>query len=276
MMINTRHLLSAATVILALMLSFSMVNIREDEEIEMEMKKTNATLITVYDNYESNPELKTGWGFSCLVKTGNKNILFDTGADSPTLLQNMEKLGIDLKEIDMIVLSHIHGDHVGGLTGVLERNPNVVVYMPKSFPEDFKNTVNSHGSEIFEVKGPTEISEGVYTTGELGTWIIEQSLIVSTERGMVVITGCAHPGIVKIVERAKELSNQSIHLVMGGFHLSGESDSTLKDIISSFRRLGVEKAAPCHCSGERARQLFKDEYVDDYISNGVGKVIEIG
>ena len=271
-----KYMLTAVAITMVLILSFSLVNIREDEETEMYMKKTNATLVTVYDNYEYNPELRTGWGFSCLVKTGNKNILFDTGADSSTLLQNMEKLGVDPKDIDTIVLSHIHGDHVGGLTGILERNPGVAVYMPESFPEDFKDTVKSYGSEIFEVKSPSEVSEGVYTTGELGTWIKEQSLMVNTGMGLVVITGCAHPGIVRVVERAKELSNQSIHLVIGGFHLSEESDSTLRDIISSFRRLGVEKAAPCHCSGERARQLFKDEYADDYISNGVGKMIKIG
>jgi 7,8-dihydropterin-6-yl-methyl-4-(beta-D-ribofuranosyl)aminobenzene 5'-phosphate synthase len=262
-------------IILSLLICFA-GQIKENEEIRMEMKKTNATLITVYDNYESNPELKTGWGFSCLVKTSSKGILFDTGADSPTLLQNMEKLGIDPKDIDIIVLSHIHGDHVGGLTGILEKSPNVAVYLPKSFPEDFKNNVKSYGSEIFEVHDPAEITEGVYTTGELGTWTIEQSLIVNTEKGLVVITGCAHPGIVKILEKTKKLSNRSIYLVIGGFHLSGASDSTLKDIISSFRKLGVEKVAPCHCSGEGTRQLFKDEYVNDYISNGVGEVIEIG
>lgn len=267
--------LLAIIVILSLLIYFA-GQIKENGEIRMEMNKTNATLITVYDNYEFNPELKTGWGFSCLVKTRNKTILFDTGADSPTLLQNMEKLEIDPKDIDIIVLSHIHGDHVGGLTGVLEKNPNVAVYMPKSFPEDFKNNVKSYGSEIFEMHNPAEISGGVYTTGELGTWIIEQSLIVSTERGLVVITGCAHPGIVDILEKANELSNESIYLVIGGFHLSGASDSTLKGIISSFRKLDVEKVAPCHCSGETARQLFKDEYINDYISNGVGKVIEIG
>ncbi len=241
----------------------------------MESSQTKVTLTTLYDNYQHDPNLKTGWGFSCLVKVGDKNILFDTGADSPTLLDNMKKLEIDPKDINMIVLSHIHGDHTGGLLGILKMNSNLTVYLPKSFPNDFKKEVKSYKANIVGVGDPTRISESVSTTGELGTWIKEQSLIVKTTKGLVVITGCAHPGIVEILKEVKKVTNENIYLVLGGFHLAGASDSELKKIVKSFRELGVKKAAPCHCSGDRTREFFKEEYKEDFISNGVGKVIEI-
>lgn len=241
----------------------------------MESSQAKITLITLYDNYQHDPNLKTGWGFSCLVKVGNENILFDTGADSSTLLDNMKKLKIDPKEINKIVLSHIHGDHIGGLLGILKSNSDLTVYLPKSFPHGFKKEVESYKAKVVEVSDPISIAESVSTTGELGTWIKEQSLIVKTTKGLVVITGCAHPGIVEILEEVKKITNENIYLVLGGFHLAGTSDSKLKEIIKSFRELEIKKVAPCHCSGDRTRELFKEEYKEDFISNGVGKVVEI-
>lgn len=240
------------------------------------MEKAKITLITIYDNYQADPRLKTGWGFSCLIKIRDKNILFDTGADSETLLFNMEKKEIDPKEINLIVLSHIHGDHVGGLEGILKRNEKVKVYIPTSFPDSLRQKIKSYGGEYIDVKNSMEISEGVYSTGEMGTWIKEQSLIVNTEKGLILITGCAHPGVVNIIEKAKEMfPEKNVFLVLGGFHLSGASNSELKGIIENFRKLGVQKVAPCHCSGDRCRELFKEEYKENFLENGVGKIIEI-
>lgn len=114
-------------------------------------------------------------------------------------------LGIYPKEIDLVVLSHIHGDHVGGLPSFLRKNPEVVVYLPKSFPKGFKDKLKEYEAKIVEVQEPLKICQEVYSTGELGTWIKEHSLIIYTEKGLIVITGCAHPGIVKIVNKAKDL-----------------------------------------------------------------------
>lgn len=267
--------LAACAVILSSISLFNCRATKETEKIEMESGQAKVTVTTVYDNYEHDPKLKTGWGFSCLVKVGDKNILFDTGGESSTSLYNMQKLGIDPKSINTIVLSHIHGDHTGGLRGILEINSDLDVYLLKSFPSDFKNGVKSYKANVVEVSGPVKISESVSTTGELGTWIKEQALIVKTEKGLVVLTGCAHPGIVEMLREAKKITNEEIYLVIGGFHLSGTSDSKLRDIVKSFRELGVKKAAPCHCSGDRTRELFKEEYKEDFISNGVGMVIDI-
>lgn len=246
------------------------------EEIPVEKETIPEIKLTiVYDNNIYDNRLRTGWGFGCLVETGDKNILFDTGADAETLLSNMEILEIDPKSIDIIVLSHIHGDHVGGLFGVLERNSEVEVFLPSSFPQSFKDRVKSFGAMVVEVSGSTQITDGVLTTGEMGTLIKEQALVLKTEEGLIIITGCAHPGVVNIVKKAKEIIGEEVFLVLGGFHLSGASDSELRSIIKDFRVFRVQKAAPCHCSGDRCRELFKKEYRDDYIEVGVGKIIEL-
>ena len=114
-----------------------------------------------------------------------------------------------------------------------------------------------------------KICDGVYTTGELGTWIKEQSLVINTDKGLVVISGCAHPGIVDIVKKAKEQLNKNVYLVLGGFH------SPPLSVVQKFRELGVEKVAPCHCTGDEAIRAFKEEYQENFIENGVGKIISI-
>jgi len=109
----------------------------------------------------------------------------------------------------------------------------------------------------------------------MGIWIKEQSLLILTKKGIIIITGCAHPGIVEIVKRAKELLRSNVLLVMGGFHLIGQSEESIREIISYFKDLNVKYVAPCHCSGDLARKLFKEEYKERYINAGVGKVITL-
>jgi 7,8-dihydropterin-6-yl-methyl-4-(beta-D-ribofuranosyl)aminobenzene 5'-phosphate synthase len=216
--------------------------------------------------------LKTAWGFSCLIEYRGQVILFDTGGDSPTLLANMAALGIDPGQIEAVVLSHNHGDHTGGLSAIL--HGGLTVFVPQSFPKRFKDAVRAR-AQLIEVSEPREIGEEVYTTGELGTGIIEQSLAVRTDEGLVVVTGCAHPGIVEIIGKAKALSGDEVYLVLGGFHLGGKSQKEIEGILSEFRRLGVRKVAPCHCTGEQAIRLFHQEYGEDFIQAGVGKVIRV-
>jgi len=233
-------------------------------------------IIIVYDNNPFDSRLETAWGFSCLVRLPQTTILFDTGGDSPTLLYNMSQLQIDPEEVEVVVLSHIHGDHVGGLGGFLEQNSNVTVYLPKSFPRSLKDEVKSLKAKVEEIYEVSELLPGVYTTGELGDGIREQSLIITTGKGLVIITGCAHPGVLNIIQRAKEIVPDSkVYLVMGGFHLSGASSTRIESIIDSFRQLGVEKIAPCHCSGDVARRLFKQRYGENYIESGAGTIIPL-
>jgi len=207
-------------------------------------------ITVVYDNRTLDPDLSPAWGFSCLV---GDDLLFDTGGDGSRLLSNMVQMEVDVGGIKSAVLSHAHGDHTGGLGVLLAVNKNLTV----------------------EVHEPREIAEGIYTTGEMGRGLVEQALVLTTNQGLVVITGCAHPGIVGIVKKAKEVVNGEVYLVMGGFHLGGASTKAVKDVIADFRRLGVQKVAPCHCTGDRAIGMFAAEYGEDFIEIGVGKGLEI-
>jgi len=196
--------------------------------------------------------------------------------DGSLLLANMEKLGIAPEKVEILVLSHIHVDHVGGLSRFLERSSRpLTVYLPKSFRERFKAGVKQRGAGVAEVGEAVEICERVYTTGELGQSIKEQSLVIRTDEGLVVITGCAHPGVVHIVEKARELFGKDVYLVMGGFHLGGASSATLRQIVDDIQGFGVKHVAPCHCSGDSARKMFAEAYGEDFIRVGVGKSLEV-
>ncbi len=228
----------------------------------------------VYDNNPYKEGLETAWGFACLVSGAEKTILFDTGGGR-SLLDNMEKLTIEPNSIDTVVLSHIHGDHTGGLGSFLEKNSNVAVYLPESFPAKFKDNVRDKGAKIVEVEQSLEICENVYSTGRLGTLRKEQSLVIRTEAGLVVITGCGHPGIVKIVKTAKKLLKENILLVVGGFHLEWATRGKIEKIISAFKQFNVRYVGPCHCTGEKARTLFEKHFGKNYINIGAGKVITL-
>jgi 7,8-dihydropterin-6-yl-methyl-4-(beta-D-ribofuranosyl)aminobenzene 5'-phosphate synthase len=238
---------------------------------QQEMKIT-----TVYDNNPYDHRLRSDWGFSCVVNLPERAILFDTGGNGVILLDNMKRLGIDPKDISMALLSHIHADHVGGLSAFLQKNSEVTVYIPRSFPERLKEEIRYRETALEEVRQAKEIFPGVFTTGELDGGIKEQSLVLRSSRGLVVITGCAHPGIVNIVRKAKEIGKDRVHLVLGGFHLGGVTTSTIEGIIEIFSKLGIEKVAPCHCSGDRARKLFEKHFGPSYIPAGVGKEILLG
>lgn len=233
------------------------------------------SLTIVYDNNPHDDRLETRWGFSCYIKGAEKTILFDVGGEGSVLVSNMEKLKIDPKTVNAIVLSHIHYDHIGGLSHFLKKNATVTVYMPQSLPQSVKDTVRLAGARLADVHKPIKICKDVYSTGELGTFIKEESLIVKTSKGLIVITGCAHPGVVNIVKRAKEILKSDVYLVLGGFHLCWMSLSKVKRIINGVKKEGVKKVAPCHCSGDLARKQFEKAYGKDFILVGAGKTITI-
>jgi 7,8-dihydropterin-6-yl-methyl-4-(beta-D-ribofuranosyl)aminobenzene 5'-phosphate synthase len=240
-----------------------------------ESERSQNRLTILYDNNPYDHRLKSSWGFSCLIELGEKTILFDTGGDGGILLHNMKVLNKAPKAIDMIVLSHIHGDHTGGLWSLLRENPTLKAYIPNSFSQEFEQRVKDHGAEVVRVEAPLEIDRGIYSTGEMDHGVKEQSLLIHTLKGMVLITGCAHPGIVEIVKKAKMLAKEDIYMVIGGWHLSSAGEREIKGIIEAFLRMGIQRVAPCHCTGDRAMAMFKREYGRNFIKAGVGSVVSI-
>ena len=237
------------------------------------MAESKGFLLIVYDNNTLRRDLTASWGFSCLLDLPHACILFDTGGDASILLRNMRQMHIDPDRIDTVVLSHGHGDHTGGLFGLLQVHNDVTVYIPESFPRHFKGEVVFMGARIKEVRGPMMIHPGVYTSGELGKGIKEQSLFLKSEEVLVIVTGCAHPGIAKIAEEAQRLLEERVHMVIGGLHLSGDSRSQISTIVERLDATGVEKIASCHCSGDTAKALLRSHYADHYMPCGVGFVL---
>jgi len=208
----------------------------------------------IYDNCLAKVGLKTGWGFSALIEAENTPaLLFDTGNDSSSLLDNMKQLGIDPTHIGIIVISHAHGDHTGGLSGILAINRQAKVYLPAS---------TSHritGREVVPVSRPVRISESVMSTGELRG--IEQSLAIKTARGIVVVAGCSHPGVGEIIDAASSYGR--VYGIIGGLH--GFRD---------FKRLdGLSLICPCHCTTYKSE--IEDMFPQQYTACGAGLELEL-
>jgi 7,8-dihydropterin-6-yl-methyl-4-(beta-D-ribofuranosyl)aminobenzene 5'-phosphate synthase len=239
--------------------------------------KEDTVLITII--YDNNPFLKglqTDWGFACLVEVGKTKLLFDTGDNGEILLSNMEKLKIDPQSIDLVFLSHFHHDHTGGLSTFLKKNSNVTIYYPNSFPAQLVEEIKKSGAKPIPVSSFQEIQTNIFSIGELGSAIPEQSLAIQTTKGIVIITGCAHPGIVHILEKAKDsFPDELIYLVLGGFHLHNQNEKDISKKVNEIIKMEIVSVAPCHCSGDIARKIFKDIYGNNFIEIGVGKVIHV-
>ncbi|MDI6814094.1 MAG: MBL fold metallo-hydrolase, partial [Desulfitobacteriaceae bacterium] len=190
-------------------------------------------------------------------------ILFDTGASGEILIHNMQRMGIQKEDIDIIALSHEHWDHTGGLRAVL--HPGVGVCLPSSFPLGLKKHVAKEAASVVEISEPKEIVPGVYTTGEVGIVrvLTEQSLVLKTRggKGVVALTGCAHPGLENIFEAAKTFGE--LYGVTGGFH--------------GFKKLellrGLELIVPCHCTIRKKEILGM--YPEKVVRCVAGMVIEL-
>lgn len=204
----------------------------------------------IYDN-EARTGFLSGWGFSCVIELENSRILFDAGWDGSLLHHNMEKLGVRLDDIDAVVISHSHWDHAGGLPSVLREG--MPVYVPASFSSELKGEIGSRAN-LIEIKQAQEIMPGVFTSGGLKGVIEEQSLFIRTEKGLVVITGCAHPGLENILEVARTFGN--VHAIMGGFHGFDKYDALE----------GIDLICPCHCTkhADEIARLYPEAFVRGY------------
>jgi 7,8-dihydropterin-6-yl-methyl-4-(beta-D-ribofuranosyl)aminobenzene 5'-phosphate synthase len=238
-----------------------------------ESAKVSVTI--VYDNMVFDNRLAANWGFSCVIKGFNKVVLFDTGYDGSELLGNMRVMGIEPAEIDLIVLSHVHRDHTGGLEKFLEKNSEVAVYIPSSFYHQLKSVVTEAGGQAVEVSDRMELVPGLWTTGELKGPVLEQAVYFQGKEGLVLVTGCAHPGIANMAEHVVQATGSKMHMVLGGFHLGDCDTGSVEAIINKLKKFGVAKVLPTHCTGEGAIRLFRQAFSLGFINGGLGSVIEM-
>lgn len=217
------------------------------------------------------------WGVSFLI---DEDILFDTFGDPEIFLRNIKRYHINLAKIKHIVISHDDWDHISGLWDVINEYNDLSVYVCPNFKPEIKERIKSLGVKLIEVEERLKIKEGIYTTGELkgnskGELIYEQSLVIKSSRGLIVVTGCAHPGIVNIVENVRKQFNERIYFIIGGLHLKDMPMEEARQVVMKLKQLEVERIAPMHCTGKKATQLIKETFGDRFINTKQGDIIEI-
>jgi 7,8-dihydropterin-6-yl-methyl-4-(beta-D-ribofuranosyl)aminobenzene 5'-phosphate synthase len=264
----------------------------------------------LYDAFGDRAGLTRDWGFAALVEYDGKRILFDTGNNADVFAQNVRALGIDLKTIDFVVISHRHGDHTAGLNYVLSVNPGVKIYAPRegfgvfgaALPGTFYRTDSILPSRMryFDGRPPAELTFGTpwptahfvwvdsVTPVAPGVSIIptvsqkpgtlelrELSLALRTPNGLILLVGCSHPGIETIVEASTRVADH-VHLILGGLHLVTTPDAEIERVVTALRdRWHVDRIAPGHCTGEPAFAALQRAFGMQYAYAGLGSTIEV-
>ena len=246
-------------------------------------------LTILYDNRSDSDSISADDGFSCLVESDGNKCLFDAGRISEKLIMNMDRLNVNYSEINHIIISHIHSDHMDGLLDVLGKCHKPVLSMPFSYPQlineppsdradkDWQALLDQYRplvSELIQKKEPAKTGDIGYLTGVNETEFYEQSLIIPSSKGLVILTGCSHPGRLEIVKHAKKLMNRDVYLVLGGFHLISTDSAEVKYIAQELRKL-TRFIGPCHCTGANAIDIFQDVFKEDFIDIKAGSIINV-
>ena len=231
----------------------------------------------LYDN-RAKRGLLSGVGFSCVI---DGKALFDTGEAPMSLIENMDRMMVSAEDLEAVVISHEHWDHTGGLWEILKRKKGIRVYACPSFSDTFKNCVKELGGQLVLASGPMDITDRVLVSGEIGgtyrdQYIPEQALIIRGDKGISVITGCAHPGLMNMLKKIKEdMGVSEFYMVFGGFHLGELETEDISHVISDMKSLGVYKVGPMHCTGDKAIRVFGGQYHGNFIAVKAGHIIHL-
>ena len=269
-------------------------------------------ITVLYDVFGKDAAMTKDWGYSALVEINGKRILLDTGSDPTIFAKNVKAKGVDLTKLDFVVLSHRHGDHVGGMSYLLKANPQVKIYapseglggifgtdVPNKFyrkdealpaemryyggtpPETVKMGTVYPGANIQLIDKTTEVVPGITLIALVsdvpGTKELKElSLAINTADGIVLVVGCSHPGIEGIVAEAAKI-NPHVHFIAGGFHLVAAPDPAIEKIATTLHdTYKVDYIAPGHCTGEPTFAALQKTFGDHYLYAGLGTTLELG
>ncbi len=182
----------------------------------------------------------------------------------------MRRAGIQQKDLRSVVISHEHWDHVGGLWRLLEKQRGLTVYLPSKTQENIKRRVCAAGGHVIDSTGVKTLKPGVHVTDEImgsvnGEPLPEQSVIVESPKGLIIIVGCSHPGILTIVQNAKRAFNTPVYGVIGGFHLMDHSSTDIQQCARDLANERIAFVSPTHCTGWRAERIFHDVFHEGFV-----------
>jgi 7,8-dihydropterin-6-yl-methyl-4-(beta-D-ribofuranosyl)aminobenzene 5'-phosphate synthase len=271
------------------------------------MAEDNKVLCLYNNEGVEGGELIIDWGFSALIYYNDQLILFDSGASSEILEHNCDKLGVDLSDVDIAVLSHNHRDHITGLNYLLEVNPAVKLYLPddsalggesseenEEWNSKYRVNYRFQDADVRFVKQNIQIAPGVAliptVAASIGVYLNdpkdeqnirywglpEVSLAVkSNDDKWILLDGCSHSGVAEIVKNSNEYLKTNVDGVIGGFHMLRYSNDQASEIAKQMKEiLKVNWVAPTHCTGDIAKQMFKEQYKNDLKNFDVGSIIE--
>jgi len=231
----------------------------------------------IYDNTSAKPgQVQEDWGYSAVVTFRGQRLLFDSGTKPDLFLENLKKLQVAPESIQAAMISHEHGDHRNGVYQLFPLNRKLPIYFLDSFEKPAWEEAGKIGMKPVRVTGAREILPGMFTSGTVEGSPNEQALAVETSKGIVMMVGCSHPGVVKLVEAVeRQRGKDSIRLLIGGFHMFRQESPQIKAQIEQLMKLKVRTIRPAHCTGELAHGLFRQAWGADYGEAGAGNIIRL-